>query len=733
MPIEIKPTQIVEVLEEEYRSPRASSGRHPTVHPTNLVSTFRPGHLTFHLVKQFDLDKQQVHTEHARLLATQDEQLDKAIAAHAGPLSGLSETAAIERQISAVEQVTASYQAKLQQARQQANSFYRGDPVRRSFDAFLAAARRHKTSSEPRQAWLGAYRAAYEAMRLENQIAQLHRRRADLAPKLSTARLKARQRDQVDRQIHKIEQNLSRFFNNKRELELTSVSIERLLAKLQHRQRDDIVAETAMVHARELERETSDLTQCREKLHKCIVEAPRNAQALEIEIKDIDSTFMSERPTTPYGRRLELLALKDQLIRESDTHRSTWPAEHDAANRLSAMAQQAINAAFDEQMHLSMLNGQTPSNTPVTFEAWTSSTRHALVLASSRGAVAHFEPVWEAFGEALQRLATHVLAQGVAAAARYAPLMLYSTRLGNGERMGVSVPLAWLTPDADQTLDANRLAGQTLELPLRMNAVPTGTETVVYLAATDGSSVQRDVRVRQAEWDSDQGAYRFTAEGPGGATLLWHPATPPSTLSSYDPETGSHIPGLPIVEDLRKHTDGLIQVPPELDIRTFPALPDEQPDDYVIVFPVDAGMAPIYVMFRDPRQIAGVASGNGQVTPDRFLEAAVTPEGAPIPARIADKLRGRRFSSFDRLREAFWREVGADPEFRQHFTLSNQQRVEEGSAPHVPAAERAGKRGTFELHHIAEVARGGAVYDMDNITIMTPHQHIAHHSKRSEE
>lgn len=356
-----------------------------------------------------------------------------------------------------------------------------------------------------------------------------------------------------------------------------------------------------------------------------------------------------------------------------------------------------------------------------------------MVLASSSGAIAYFEAFWELLGKALQSAAPRLLAHAATGAVRYASLMLYSARLGNGERMGVSVPLAYMTPGADLTAEANRRAGQTLELALRMNAVPVGEQTEVYLASTDGSSLLRDVRVRQANWDPALESYSFTADGPGGATLLWHPATPPSSLGTRDPLTGSTTPALPIVEDLTKHYPGTISSKREPDINAFPALPDPHIDDYVIVFPADSGLSPIYVMFRDPRQIAGVASGYGQVTPDRFLEAAVTPEGAPIPSRIADKLRGRKFSSFDRLREAFWMEVGADPEFKQHFTLSNQKRVEEGSAPHAPAKERVGKRGTFELHHIEEVARGGAVYSLDNIVVMTPHQHIAHHSKRSKE
>lgn len=723
-PIPLDPSYVIGLRDKIHHLTPSHSYGQPPLPPYQVVHTSSPGRVDFNLVAQVEADTRQTHIDHAWLQFTQGKQLDQAIEANTGPLAGLSETASLERQITAVEQVTASSQAHLQQARLQANSFFGSTPIARSVNDFVTLARQQNAPAESRQAWLSSYRAAFEAIRLEKKIAELHQRRASLNPRLEAARLKAQQRAQVDRQIQRIKQGLARFFSSKLELQRLCASLQGVLNALQQHQQDGIAPETAAQHAHTLEQQTSDLIQSKARLRQHTAQAQQDAQALEHEIKDVDFTLGLEQPQSPYERREELLLLKQQMIHES----GTWPAQDTATTQLDTMAQQAIDAAFDEQTRLSMLNGHTPSNTPVTFEAWTSSTRHALILASSRSAVAHFEPAWEAFGAALQRLATHVLAQGVAAAARFAPLMLYSTRLGNGERMGVSVPLAWLTPGADQTLDANRLVGQTLELPLRMNAMPTGTETVVYLAATDGSSVQRDVRVRQAEWDSDQGAYRFTAQGPGGATLLWHPVTPPSTLSSYDPQTGSHIPGLPIVEDLRKHTDGLIQVPPELDIRTFPALPDEHPDDYVIVFPADAGLAPIYVMFRDPRQIAGLASGYGQMTPDRFLEAALTPEGAPIPSRIADKLRGRRFSSFDRLREAFWREVAADPVLNKHFTAFNLREMRAGNAPIAPTTQTVGARRKFEMHHVKEIAKGGAVYDLDNIVVMTASRHINHHS-----
>ncbi|MFB2764009.1 hypothetical protein [Marinobacter shengliensis] len=38
-------------------------------------------------------------------------------------------------------------------------------------------------------------------------------------------------------------------------------------------------------------------------------------------------------------------------------------------------------------------------------------------------------------------------------------------------------------------------------------------------------------------------------------------------------------------------------------------------------------------------------------------------------------------------------------------------------------------REKYEIHHLEEIQNGGAVYDLDNMTITTPRNHIRIHSK----
>ena len=695
---------------------------HNQIPPHHLVSTFRPGSLVIDLVPQIENDKKTVKQEHEQRQATLEPDLDQAILVQAGSLAGLSESQAIERRIAAVNQLQAQLNSRLEAARQQANQFFGTDPEHRTFREFLTAARALGAQADPRQAWLASYRAAFEVKYLEQQHNQLVRRQHLLRIDLSSARTREHSNSSIALSLDRVEQTIARTLIANHELQVANSTMQRMLTAFDRHRHEDIAQAAALEHSRELERETSDLLKARG--HRRAADTNKRVQyrrlASDISRLDFDLKFHGPRATDAH--RAQAAALQAQASAHAAEHASTSATEEAVGKQLHLQANSAVEAAFDEQALLSTLTGRTPSNTPVTFNAWVASTQHPLVVTTSRGGTAHFEPIWDALGTAIGKAALRLLP----GAARYLMLLLYAARLGDGERMGVTVPLALMTPGADLTHEANRKAGQTLELPLRMNAVPQGTQTEVYLAATDGSSILRDVRVRQAQWDSAQGAYRFTAEGPGGATLLWHPATPPSTLAA-EGEFGNMIPGATIVEDLQKHLPGNIIVPPQPDIRTFPELPDLQIDDYVIIFPADSGLAPIYVMLRSPRYLPGVASGNGAVTPDRVLDAATTAAGAPIPARIAEKLRGRRFSRFDKLREAIWKEIVADEIFRMHLSRVDIQSMENGTAPYSRKEGRVGKRIKLEIHHKHEIAEGGAVYDLDNLVLMTPKVHINEH------
>ncbi|EKK3320065.1 S-type pyocin domain-containing protein [Salmonella enterica] len=127
------------------------------------------------------------------------------------------------------------------------------------------------------------------------------------------------------------------------------------------------------------------------------------------------------------------------------------------------------------------------------------------------------------------------------------------------------------------------------------------------------------------------------------------------------------------------------------------------------------------------RNQPGKATGKGKPVGDKWLEVAGKESGAPIPERIADKLRDKEFRNFDDFRKKFWEEVSKDPELRKQFKKNNQKLIDKGNAPYPVPEEQVGGRETFELHHVKPISQDGGVYDMDNLRVTTPKRHIDIH------
>ena len=120
-------------------------------------------------------------------------------------------------------------------------------------------------------------------------------------------------------------------------------------------------------------------------------------------------------------------------------------------------------------------------------------------------------------------------------------------------------------------------------------------------------------------------------------------------------------------------------------------------------------------------------TGMGQPVTGIWLGAASQGEGAPIPAQIADQLRGREFRNFRAFREAFWKAVASDPELAKQFNPGSLTVMQDGSAPYVRESEQVGGRVKVEIHHKIRIADGGGVYSIENLVVVTPRRHIEIH------
>jgi filamentous hemagglutinin len=108
---------------------------------------------------------------------------------------------------------------------------------------------------------------------------------------------------------------------------------------------------------------------------------------------------------------------------------------------------------------------------------------------------------------------------------------------------------------------------------------------------------------------------------------------------------------------------------------------------------------------------------------DRWLRGTDGNAGK-VPAQIAEKLSGRQFKDFNESREAFWKEVAADPVLSKQFGNSDRYLMKNGRPPVAVKGQQVGGRKRYELDHVIEIQNGGGVYDMDNIVIKTPYNHI---------
>ena len=129
----------------------------------------------------------------------------------------------------------------------------------------------------------------------------------------------------------------------------------------------------------------------------------------------------------------------------------------------------------------------------------------------------------------------------------------------------------------------------------------------------------------------------------------------------------------------------------------------------------------------DKRNKPGKATGKGKPVNNKWLNNAGKDLGSPVPDRIANKLRDKEFKSFDDFRKKFWEEVSKDPELSKQFSRNNNDRMKVGKAPKTRTQDVSGKRTSFELHHEKPISQNGGVYDMDNISVVTPKRHIDIH------
>ncbi|WP_434594550.1 S-type pyocin domain-containing protein [Pseudomonas sp. R4-83] len=390
--------------------------------------------------------------------------------------------------------------------------------------------------------------------------------------------------------------------------------------------------------------------------------------------------------------------------------------------RIAAEAEAEARRLADEQAHMAAEAVRSAH----TFRAPGAASAAGPLFMTSAGIVAVAEAASAGLQAAVRSAITALssLAAGVGAGAMVGvSALVYSSKLGNGElpdRYAFSMPLSDIANNNAPELRAIAAAGGNVDLAYRFSSkTDAHGHSEVFVVSTDGLNVPAAVRVVATSYDAGRNVYTAITSDVPPRHLTWTPIVNPGNSSTTSPAEQSDVPVY----------TGATVIPVGGRLDSFPAVSGAGFDDYILVFPVESGLPPIYTMFRDRREEPGVATGVGQPVSGNWLGSAAQGDGAPVPSQIADQLRGREFRNFRAFREAFWKTVANDSELIKQFNNSSAFEMKKGRAPFVRKADRVGGQVKFELHHFVHIARGGEVMDIDNIRVVTPKQHGAIHSE----
>ncbi|MDR6606100.1 S-type pyocin domain-containing protein [Pseudomonas synxantha] len=596
---------------------------------------------------------------------------------------------------------------RLQNSLTEANSFYGSDPHSKSKQEYISTfnnyLKHHRSAAlRTQQHWMKSYTAGYAAKLYSESIRLLTQRSNQLNAAYAAAQ--ARQAEAQARQVAEQEAR-NRALQQAETQRLAKLEEDRRAAQVEENRR----TEEKRIKQLENERKVSDAQRrFEETLQQFLATRFDNPDEqlrwLEQRYRELslahEKAIDAEQQLTSDIRQKNL-SHRQQLLDEAHRTINSQQAATALANKIKAANTFSINLA-------------TATNNAVV-------TPVVGMTALAGGASTTFDATLHSALSKLSRAVFDIGSRGIP----FATLMLYSPSLGNSDRFVVSVPVSNLAPNLEANWHQLAEAGGEVDLPIRLGSKTRGDLTTVFAAAMR-TPVSSNVKVLNAILDARENVYRYNTNGLAGRHLTWTPASPPGN-ENIGPTTSPALPNGP------SNYPGGVATPVEPYVETFPEGTHPDFDDCVFCFPIDSGIDPIYVMFNrsGPRYQPGTATGMGQAVGDNWLGATSEAGGAPIPAPIADKLRGQDFRNFDEFREKFWSAVSNDAELSKKLGPLNKAITKNGYSPYAPRSEQVGGREKLEIHHVHPISKGGEVYNIDNMAITTPKAHISEHSNNN--
>lgn len=266
-----------------------------------------------------------------------------------------------------------------------------------------------------------------------------------------------------------------------------------------------------------------------------------------------------------------------------------------------------IDSLLAQITRLSVITNSGPGRSPLQLRGTAHTLRIRPELLTSGGVSAgtrdHMHHLLKSLRSAVAELVWQASSLGGEHPGTYAQVMEFTLSTPSDDpRFAVCVPLVELFQSGPVDWQLLARVKAEVELPLRLCSAEreanTGSRNTgvkvftkhshVLMTLTSGAVVPSRVPVREANWDATLQAFVLNVDGNAGITLQWGKeafAAGASKLVNRPPSVG------------------FLSMPPVPSVGSFARLEDVRFDDYVVVFPADAGLAPVYVMLRDRREL----------------------------------------------------------------------------------------------------------------------------------
>jgi hypothetical protein len=502
--------------------------------------------------------------------------------------------------------------AEFHQKTAQANQFFGDDPLNKDFHAYFRKAQSIDRTVNARgiamQTWAASYRAAHEAKLLAQSIQMLNQQQVNVQNWLTAVQANDQAQAQAAAEAQRLAAERARIAaeqQRQRELAEAARVEQARLAALAETQR--LAKEHARIEA-ESRREAAEKARLSDQHHQqALVEATRRkneeemirtseqAQLVELANKQKLAALMAGYSETLTRLIAEARAQSQERTRIAATNSVVGDTDSKAEATTQKLATEQAPLQTKPEQPIEKVQQQERGATkvqhvyPASGVLATNSTVVSFASKATRLSPATSSAILTSLRAGLltvQAAATALISGPVLVG--FAALLMPS-RLGNGERFSMSVPLAELSSESAQTLREIAVRQGTLELPVGLGVRRLGAGAEIFVATSDDFHIRSSVLVLNAAYDLLNDVYEVALPDSPTDFLTWTPAISPGDSSTESPMVDTDSPaytGAPIVP-----IEGRLDLNPIL---------VEGWERFIIVFPDDSGIAPLYVVFSSP-------------------------------------------------------------------------------------------------------------------------------------